>query len=123
MRGVDVFLENLHEGRWELVLGGWDNDDKDEEGVDRPRSTEQSDDDDGDGDDDDALAERLVGTKYASLRDRHWKPTLDRLHTGIASRSGGGSSSAVEGGTEFRGKAVGTLFWEQVPGTAEHERS
>jgi hypothetical protein len=29
LRGVDVFLENLHEARRELVLGGCDDDDKD----------------------------------------------------------------------------------------------
>ncbi|KAL3784328.1 hypothetical protein ACHAW5_000219 [Stephanodiscus triporus] len=131
LAGVDALLENLLEARRELA-GGWNDDDddnnNDEDGVDRTRPTDgECDDDD---DEEDALAERLK-VEYSYMRDRRWMPTLDRLHAGIVSRMGGGSSSFDDGGggggggraESFRGKALGTSFWEQVRGTAEYERS
>ena len=64
-------------------------------------------------------AEMLQGECYASLREDAWKPTLDNLHSGLASRSGGTSAAA----SGFRGGIVGTTFWEQVLSAVEHEQS
>lgn len=69
-----------------------------------------------DTDDDDEI---LQNEYYTTLRDNIWKPTLDKLHSNLTSRSGGTSAAA----SEFKGGIVGTTFWEQVQSTVKHEQS
>jgi hypothetical protein len=102
MEGVDALLRSLLASRMELA-GGWTMGGK----VG------------GDGDAAALDAEMLQGECYASLREDAWKPTLDKLHSGLASRSGGTSAAA----SGFRGGIVGTTFWEQVLSAVEHEQS
>ena len=63
--------------------------------------------------------EILQNEYYTTLRDNIWKPTLDKLHSNLNSRSGGTSVAA----SEFKGGIVGSTFWEQVSSTVEHEQS
>jgi hypothetical protein len=63
--------------------------------------------------------EILQNEYYTTLRDNIWKPTLDKLHSNLNSRSGGTSIAA----SEFKGGIVGSTFWEQVISTVEHEQS
>jgi hypothetical protein len=69
-----------------------------------------------DTDDDDEV---LQNEYYTTLRDNIWKPTLDKLHSNLNSRSGGTSVAA----SEFKGGIVGSTFWEQVISTVQHEQS
>lgn len=73
-----------------------------------------------DDDDDVEIDDEILQNEYhAALRDNIWKPTLDKLHSNLTSRSGGTSAAA----SEFKGGIVGTTFWEQVQSTVEHEQS
>ena len=74
-----------------------------------------------DDDDDVEIDDEILQNEYhTTLRDNIWKPTLDKLHSNLTSRSGGGTSTAA---SEFKGGIVGTTFWEQVQSTVEHELS
>lgn len=103
LEGVDALLESLLAARRELVGMEGSN----EDAVSATLG-------------DDGREQRLQ-KEYTSLRDSQWIPTLDKLHSSLASRLGGGGLSAAA--SEFRGGAVGTSFWEQVRGAVEHERS
>lgn len=103
MEEVDTLLRNLLASRKELMgnmISG--------------QETTISNNNDTDDDD-----EVLQNEYYTTLRDNIWKPTLDKLHSNLNSRSGGTSVAA----SEFKGGIVGSTFWEQVSSTVEHEQS